>query len=795
MMKSYYKYFLYLTLLVFHLSCVPSNKTSSSSKAHDTQTSGQERPANLYSSFQTKSLSEIYLSPQGPPKRDIPTCTNICPDGYDGPGAYPGCSCLPQQSCSNTCPDGYSGPGSYPDCECTPPATCTNTCPRGWDGPSSFPDCKCTPTFCTNTCPQGQTGPGPYPECACTPPQTCPNTCPQGYSGPGSFPGCECTPPQQSSKTCNNSCPQGWSGPGPYAQGCLCTPPGACQNTCLKGQIGPSAYPGCSCINPPRCNACPTGYKGPSAYPACACTPPTTCTNNCPTGYSGPSAYPHCACTAPPPPPESQTCTNDCPQGYNGPSDWPRCACTISARSENNDPPEEESDPIAINPSPLGLISAGDGHTCVVTSEKKVKCWGYGDYGQLGNGVSFPTIETTGYGNANYKPYYVSHPVNVLHLSNVIQINTKHYHTCSVVSEKKALCFGRGVFGQLGYGSSWDYNKNPDLNLDDLNRTAPSRVIDLEDAVQIETGNNYTCALTSTGKIKCWGWGFDLNMDWENHSIESKKMLKRVNPFMTAHGRPYYIEDKEGNPYSGFTQIATGGSHFCALTSQRTVKCWGWQLYGRLGNGQIGNKSHHDPVDVIDEQGNPLSNVVQISARGARTCALISPTGTVKCWGETHYPGDGTPASTSVKKRMLYPAYVVDGEGSTNPLSGVVQISVNLRHMCALTSQGTVKCWGAGKRGQMGHGSFSNSNWPVDVVEGKSSDNPLSGIIQVSVGGFHTCVITSEGTVKCWGDNTFDNLGSGISSGLRSGVPSKNNRYINYPVDVKNKDGSIFSIK
>ena len=115
---------------------------------------------------------------------------------------------------------------------------------------------------------------------------------------------------------------------------------------------------------------------------------------------------------------------------------------------------------------------------------------------------------------------------------------------------------------------------------------------------------------------------------------------------------------------------------------------------------------------------------------------------------------------------------VISGQGSSNPLSSIIQVSSGGFHNCALKSDGTVNCWGNGENGELGDGTNTPKNYPVEVISGQNSSDPLSSIVQVSSGGSHTCALKSDGTVNCWGDGDSGRLGNGTSTST------------NYPVGV-----------
>ncbi len=186
-------------------------------------------------------------------------------------------------------------------------------------------------------------------------------------------------------------------------------------------------------------------------------------------------------------------------------------------------------------------------------------------------------------------------------------------------------------------------------------------------AVAIAAGGYYSCALTSSGGVRCWGLTYGLT--------------------------PIDTSGLSG----GVTAIAAGSFHTCALTSAGGVKCWGSNFYGQLGDGTT-SRPASTPVDV----SGLTSGVTAIAVGGDHSCALTR-TGGVKCWGYNRSGdlGDGTVVDRTT---------TVDVSGLS---SGVTAIAAGGYHTCALTSAGAVKCWGDG--GTLGDGTSSGRSTPVDV--------------------------------------------------------------------------------
>jgi alpha-tubulin suppressor-like RCC1 family protein len=361
-------------------------------------------------------------------------------------------------------------------------------------------------------------------------------------------------------------------------------------------------------------------------------------------------------------------------------------------------------------------IAAGRSHTCALTSASGVTCWGSNSSGQLGDGT---TDDRTV-------------PVDVNGLdSGVVAITAGGFHTCALMSGGAVKCWGSNAEDQIGNATIVLYY------------AAPVAVAGLDSGVTaFGAGGYHTCAVTSTGAVKCWG----SNLDGQ---LGNGRETSRSPAPLAVRGLS-----------SGVTAIAAGGSHTCALTSTGGLKCWGSNTDGQLGNGwQIGRDA---PVRLPVDVSGLTSGVTAVTARGRHTCALTS-SGGVKCWGANYTGelGDGT------KELRTTP---VDVSGLS---SGVLAITAGGSHNCALTNAGGIKCWGSNSSGQLGDGTTEDRTVPVDVT------GLASSVTAIAAGGSHTCALTSAGSIKCWGANSTGQLGTGTTdphatpvdvSGLANGV-------------------------
>lgn len=317
-------------------------------------------------------------------------------------------------------------------------------------------------------------------------------------------------------------------------------------------------------------------------------------------------------------------------------------------------------------------VTGGVGHTCALTRAGGVECWGYNGHDELG----------TGKGSLQYS----GTPMHVAGLtSGVTAIAAGIRHTCAVTGAGGAKCWGANYDGALGNGTSDRYYSPVDVS--GLSRGVTA----------VSAGHDYSCALLSTGGVKCWGQGYQLtptDIPGLSSGVAAISSGTRDTCALTSAGGVKCWGARYGpTPVdvpglgSGVTGLATG-SPFCVLSSGGGVKCWG-------------PDTNWTPVDVPGLG----SGVTAISSDGGHTCALLGTRG-VKCWGSNEFGqlGDGTTIDRPVP---------VNVAGLT---SGVSAIGVGFVHSCAVTRTGGLKCWGLNSQGMLGDGTETNRLRPVDVV-------------------------------------------------------------------------------
>jgi alpha-tubulin suppressor-like RCC1 family protein len=346
-----------------------------------------------------------------------------------------------------------------------------------------------------------------------------------------------------------------------------------------------------------------------------------------------------------------------------------------------------------------GNIAAGGYHVCAITSIKGVKCWGENTDGQLGDGTFVSS----------------SSPREVRDLTDVISISAGGLHTCALTSTGAVKCWGLNVNGRLGDGTL-------------IKRSTPTDVVGLTSGVkQINAGSANTCAVLASGALQCWG----SNQYGEIGDGTTTDRLTPTNVVGLA---------------SGVAAVTNTGPHTCAVLTTGSVRCWGFNGRGQLGDGTTTDRL--TPTPVVG-----LSDVAFVSAGAYHTCAALKAGGAM-CWGENFFGALGNGATRVFVNPTPIPVV---------GLSGVLsRISAAIYHTCATTDVGSAKCWGLNSDGELGNGTLVNATTPVDV------STLSSGVLDISAGFNFTCARLETG-VKCWGYNANGQLGDGTTN--RSALP------------------------
>ncbi len=195
-------------------------------------------------------------------------------------------------------------------------------------------------------------------------------------------------------------------------------------------------------------------------------------------------------------------------------------------------------------------VSAGTAHACALLADGTVMCWGSNQHGEVGSG----SISTG-----------VLAPVAVREISGAIGIAAGADHTCALLATRTVMCWGGNTSGQLGNG----YVSNDSLS--------PVPVTGLHDVSAIAAGRDYTCAVMNNGTAECWGSNFSGTLG--NGTTHDSSTPVAVHGGTNAVG------------------ITTGSTHACVALADNSARCWGDNSYGKLGNHS--QKASTLPVQVL----------------------------------------------------------------------------------------------------------------------------------------------------------------------------------------------------
>ncbi len=342
----------------------------------------------------------------------------------------------------------------------------------------------------------------------------------------------------------------------------------------------------------------------------------------------------------------------------------------------------------------------------------------------------------------------------------VVNVSAGEDHSCMALNDGTARCWGAAEDGQLG-------------NLDGDDENAAQAVYGVTTAVGVSAGGLISCMLLVDGQVRCCGDNTDgalgdgLSEHYDCGGYDCGPAPVSVAGLQTAtqiaagawHACALLADttlrcwgDNEGGQLgdntiedrftptpvlglSGVVHMDTGSSHTCAALDDGSAYCWGWNDEGSLGDDS--GAEQHSPVRVLQ-----VEDAVEVGAGQVHSCVLLAD-GRVRCWGNNYFGqlGDGTETHSTVA------TWVVG-------LQDAVAITSGTYHNCALRQGGTVVCWGANGSGRLGNGSEEPSSSPVQVTG-------LTDVVQVDAGGSHTCALSSNGALWCWGANAWGQLGNG----------------------------------
>lgn len=359
--------------------------------------------------------------------------------------------------------------------------------------------------------------------------------------------------------------------------------------------------------------------------------------------------------------------------------------------------------------SAIQSVSAGGRHSCILlAADGSIRCWGRNEHGELGNGTTIDSVK----------------PVDVIGITGALDVKAggsdDRGFTCAIMADRRMACWGNNTYYQLGNGEV-EARKIPDLEID---LGGPVK--------QIALGAQHGCALLDGGTINCWG----------SYQLDLWATPTEIATIPTA------------------IELDAGARHTCALTEDGRVYCWGSNLQGQCGQPLLTQASLKSPTEVPGIVG-----ATKIATGYYHTCALVA--GHTYCWGSNecgqlgrgNYCGEH--CNTDITKPTEAcgdptPAAIIEENQGNHHL-----LDLGAYHSCIGTGSGSskiVRCWGRGDYGQVG----SNGKFVYDIGRPflPTAEATLEAhAVEISVGAYHGCSLTTANEIRCWGRNDFGQLG------------------------------------
>ena len=337
--------------------------------------------------------------------------------------------------------------------------------------------------------------------------------------------------------------------------------------------------------------------------------------------------------------------------------------------------------------TPFLFVSVGLQHTCAVKTDSTLWCWGSNEKNQIHLGT--PGVRTT--------------PSNVGGTA-WNRVSCGQYHTCALRTNNTLACFGFNGSGQLG---------GVPLSTDSTWVEVPGN-----DWKAVSAGEYHTCAVKTNGTLWCWG---------DNHTgqVGPGNMFEpQISPIQVAG--------------TGWKSVSGNHLHTCATKEEGSLWCWGNNSDYQLGS-QASFSQEPRQVEGMDW--------LDVTTGTSSTCALKTDN-SLTCWG-ANYAGQLGNTTIPIDK---------DSKTATpTPVSGVNwrSESAGRAHVCAVNADGKLLCWGDNKDGQLGPKGATSV--PTPTIMGTSAQNWT----MVSSGFTHSCAVSTDGSIYCWGENTKGQLGTG----------------------------------
>ena len=357
------------------------------------------------------------------------------------------------------------------------------------------------------------------------------------------------------------------------------------------------------------------------------------------------------------------------------------------------------------------VLATGNSHTCAILENGSAMCWGLDNYGQLGDGGDATNL---------IKPTSF---VSIDGGQTVAQIYARQLRTCIVLDDNSASCWGFNEDGQAGDDSTNTY-KSPSVKVE-----FPQG----KGVKSIGMGLKHTCAILEDDTLTCWG-------------LDSHGALGNGDSDTSDKYTPQTITTPSDRKV---VKVEPGATHTCILLDDGGVMCWGRDNTGQLGNGDTSDTIHTPSSNVELPEGRAATD---LSVGDHHSCALLD-NGSVTCWGLNNFGQLGDNTTTN----RLIPVYAHLPTGSQ-----AVSVSVGPHSSCAILENSSVYCWGHNNYGRLGIGVTGGIYQLPMFVEGATD------VVDLSLDYDHTCALSENGSISCWGRSKYGPLGIGPSGDINT---------------------------
>lgn len=357
-------------------------------------------------------------------------------------------------------------------------------------------------------------------------------------------------------------------------------------------------------------------------------------------------------------------------------------------------------------------IQTGREFSCSLEEDGFVRCWGWNNVGQLGDGAS----------DDRAAPTRIESDLRF----QSVGIHGAGGHACAVATDGAAYCWGENGSGQLGNGTQ-------------STSTVPVAVIGGLRFRMVSAGRGFSCGVTGGGTLHCWGravWG-QLGNGSTNPSASPVAVRSNL-PFVSVQ--------------------AGGSSNACALTIDGALFCWGLNWRGAIGTqtnemcvgGQFTLDCATTPVRIVSPDDLRFEN---FSVGASFACGVLRG-GTAVCWGSNVERQLGTDVSEMCSVESFPDVPCARSPVKVDFAEPFVMTTAGSAHACGVTESGEAVCWGNNTFGQLGDGLLFADQVVPGRVAGRIEFN------RVSAGANHTCGAATDGALFCWGINDHFQLGN-----------------------------------